>query len=186
MRISSPLLSFLIIASAGTVLAGPMIVVGNHHLAADTPGQQISLLVSGGDAVEGLDFNVQIGDGGAALNGITVAPVITSVDLLTGTIFAGNNTGQVDLATLPLFDASTTTTAGGTVAASGLLATLTIDTTGFFGGSWPLELGATNNGPTDFALISASITDGTISIPEPAGMLLFFFGATILLLARRR
>src|SRR4051812_41710888 len=95
--------------------ATPVIIVGNHHLAANTPGQEITILVTGGDAVEGLNLNVQVGDGGPPLGGSTVAPFITNLDILSGTIFSTNNTGQVDVASFPLFANSTTTTGKATV-----------------------------------------------------------------------
>jgi hypothetical protein len=86
-----------------------------------------------------------------------------------------------------LFEAGTAT-ATGTVSANGLLATLVIDTTGFFGGTWNLSLGATLSGPTDWAgsvfpgggnhpVDDPQIEDGHISIiPEPSSVVLAMFG----------
>jgi hypothetical protein len=178
-------LCVLAVGSSAT-RAEPIIVVGDHPLLPNQSGQLVPIYVSGGDAVEGLNLNVQIGDGGPPLGGTTVAPLITAVDFITGTIFDGNNNGQSDITVFPLFYAGSTTTSKATVNADGLLATLTIDTTGFFFGSWALQLGNTKNGPTDFTLVGAAITDGLISVPEPSGLMLALATMLPLVLACRR
>lgn len=151
------------------VLAGPIVVVGDFDLAPNTAGQTIQISVNGGDSVQGLNFNVQIGDGGTDVGGSDIAPRITDVDILSGSIFDGNNTGQSSLAGFDLFRAVTTTTNSGSVSADGLLATLTIDTTGFGAGTWPLQLQTTAIGASDFAGVPMVITDGSITVvPEPA------------------
>ena len=63
------------------------------YSAPNMPGQQVPILVSGSDAVSGVDFFVQVGDGGATVGGDDTGPTITQVDLVSGTIFAANNTG---------------------------------------------------------------------------------------------
>jgi hypothetical protein len=123
---------------------------GMHVLAPNTPGQQVQILVSGGEAVSGVDFFVQVGDGGTAGGGDDTGPIITNLDLLTGTIFAANNTGVFTDPT-PLLWGATTTTSSGSVSASGLLATLTIDTTGITAGQFDLILNPSSTGPTAFA-----------------------------------
>jgi len=75
---------------------GIVIDVGEHVLLPNRPGQVIEVLVSGGDAVQAVHFYAQIGGGGPELGGVP-APAIESVDILTGTIFEGNNIGQTDL-----------------------------------------------------------------------------------------
>ncbi len=52
----------------------------------------------------------------------------------------------------------------GTVPAEGLLAVVTIDTTGFDRGSWVLRVSGTANGDTDFAGLAATLVDGSITI----------------------
>jgi hypothetical protein len=135
------------------------------------PGQQVPVLVSGNDAVSGIDFFVQVGDGGATVGGDDTGPRITQVDLVSGTIFAGNNTGAF-LDPAPLIWRATTTTAGGSVSASGVLATLTIDTTGMFVGQFNLILNPPSTGPTAFAdagvttnLINGSLSIGDVPLP---------------------
>lgn len=240
----------------------PVIDVGDHYLLPDTPGQQVQVWVTSGDAVEGVNFNSQIGDG------LSGGPVLQDIDLENGTIFEGNNTGQIDPEWLPgsvvrTFTISNTgdgdllltgippvtvegvnaddftvirqpdavihpgestsfdvefrplgsglrtatlvvpnndpdedpytfaiqgtgqegdiypqwegryiVTDTGTVAANGLLATITIDTTGLTAGTWGLVLGPNNlNGSTDFAGAEAVITDGRIIINSaPVGV----------------
>lgn len=162
--------------------AASVIVVGSHELQPNLAGQQVQILVTGGDPVQGLNFNIQVGAGG---------PPISDLDILTGTIFAGNNTGTSDpdgpgasdLA--PLWEGRTTTTNSGTVVTAGLLGTVTFDTTGFLAGTWDLSMSTTDNGPTDFAVVGeqADITDGSIfirgniveDVPEPATMALLGF-----------
>ena len=113
-----------------------------------------------------------------------MAPIITAVDLETG-IFSGNNDGQVDLGSIPQVAMLSITTSSGTVFADGVLARLEIDTTGYFGDqTWTLWLNGTLNGATDFAPTAASITDGSIHIPEPTSMALLILGG--LAFIRRR
>ncbi|MGA2619779.1 MAG: C25 family cysteine peptidase, partial [Thermoguttaceae bacterium] len=153
-----------------TALPPRTIIVGSHLLLPDKSNQTIQIYVSGGGPVEGLNFNIQVGDGGLPAGGTDVGPVIQNVDILTGTIFQNDPTAaNIDPSgQIPMFGGWKTTTASGTVDASGLLATVTIDTTGFSGRhTWALKMSNTCNGPTDFAGIAANITDGTISTDAP-------------------
>jgi hypothetical protein len=160
------------------------ITVGTHTLAPNTPNQQVQLFVAGSDAIEALNFNAQIADGGPELGGVIDGPVITSADIVNGTIFNNRSTGQQNPGSFPQLAIRTTTTAGGTVAGPGLLATLVIDTTGFTSGTYALKLFDTLNGPTDFALTPVTITDGSIVVPEPSCT--WLFAVPMLLSARRR
>lgn len=169
----------------------PMIVVGpggaggNYELRENTSGQWIEIIVSGGAPVAGCNFNAQIGDGGPP------GPIITGVDLegsaANPTIFFGNSEPQNDLGSVPQLAMYSIITDSGTIFAEGVLARLEIDTTGFFGDrTWPLALGATLNGPTDFAGLSADITDGGIHIPEPASLALLLLGGSAVFARRTR
>lgn len=150
--------------------AVPLIEAGDHVLYANTPGQPIHIFVSRGDAVQRVLLTVQITDGGPDAGGNPEAPAIESVDLLTGTIFSGNNVGQLDqnagLGTFTQFWQATTLTDEGTVTADGLLATILVDTTGFGvdDGPWELRLSDIVAGDTEFGEINASITNGMITI----------------------
>ena len=123
--------------------------------------------------MQGLNFNIQVADGGPSAGGTLPAPVITDVDILTATIFAATNTGlrtdaddPAGADPVPQHEYRGTTTAAGTVSAEGLLATVTIDTTGFERGSWSLMMSNTINGSTDFAGLAATIVDGLIVLPR--------------------
>ena len=155
--------------------------VGNHVLLANTPNQTITVQITGGEQVAGEDFWAQIGDGGAYNIGSNSKPSFTNVDIIGGTIFAANNTGafgdpNVGNAAHPLIWDDGTVTASGSVAAAGVLATLTIDTTGLNSGSFPLSLtgvasaiGPANNTVLNDASgipISLTVTNGLLTISQ--------------------
>jgi hypothetical protein len=121
------------------------VAVGNHLLMANTPNQTFTIQITGGEQVAGEDFFAQIGDGGAYNNGVNSKPSFANVDIIGGTIFAANNNGPqvnptVPNSAHPLIWEMGTVTASGSVAATGKLATLTIDTTGLSSGTFPLVL----------------------------------------------
>lgn len=185
-RLCCVLAAVALSSMASAVAAAPIINVGNHILQPDLAGQTVQIFVSGGDAVQGLNFNAQVADGGPGdAGGVIDGPNLTHADIITGTIFATNNSGEVNPGSLPQIAIRTTTTNSGTVAAEGLLATLTVDTTGFLVGTWDLKLAGTLNGNTDFAGVPAAIVNGTITIvPEPHALGLA--GLATLGLMRRR
>ncbi len=164
--------------------AAATINVGTHELLPNTPFQAIEIYTSGGDEVQGVNFNIQVADGGLEAGGLIDGPAITDVDLITGTIFADNHTVQTNISAgydWPQFGAYAVTTASGTVAADGLLGTVVIDTTGFFSGTWELRMAGTRNGDTDFTVLPATIFNGQlVLIPEPSGLLLLGSGAAFL------
>ncbi len=174
--------------SATAFAASPSINVGNHNLLPDTPGQSIQVFVSSGTPVSALNFNAQIGDGGSAAGKVDSGPKITGVDLENATIFAGHNSGQTLVDSYPqlaLWNIMTEAD-GVTVPANGLLATLTLDTSGIFSGVYSLKLGDTLNGSTDFGPVAASVTDGSLTIvPEPASLGLLGMAGCLLLRRRR-
>lgn len=158
---------------ASSALATPTITLDNYVLLPNHPTwQPIDIFVTGGDAVEALNFNVEVGAGGppiadlVILNDTAPGPSIPPVY-----VFDQNNNGppfdldgpHPDVA--PLWEGRSTTTQSGTVPADGLLATIFFDTSGMGpGGPWPLMMSSTVNGPTDFGPILADITDGTVRI----------------------
>ncbi len=175
----------------------PTIDVGSHNLLPNQAGQQIQIFVSGDDAVQGLNLFLQVADGGSSVGGSIEGPEFTAVDILAGTIFDGQNTGQVgpDPNFMPdqIVDPYTTTPSGTVAAGDGsggqaLLATATISTVGWSSGTWDLKAGGTVNGDSDFVIISATINNGTITVPEPAtgGMLLFAAGLLTFWFTKRR
>jgi hypothetical protein len=157
--------------------ANPTIIVGNAVLFPNRSGQTIPIMVSGGTAVSGLNFNVEVA-GGGTVNGGTTGPAITSVDLTTGTIFSANNSGQQNIpSNSPQVYEGGISTTSGTVTATGLLATITVDTTGFQGSTFSLKLtgfgSAGASGNTDFTVdgnfnpIPANVTNGNIVAVYP-------------------
>jgi hypothetical protein len=171
----------------------PLINVGTHELQPGTPNQTVPIYVSGGDAVEGLNLYVGVGDGGALLGGTDgSAPAITGLDIVTGTIFGANNTGQQTPNQTVQFWSASTTTNSGSVSASGLLATIIVDTTGFTAGnSYDLMLAsypaATGVPDSDFGGVPGTFINGTLTIvPEPGALGLLAALAGAALLHRRR
>jgi hypothetical protein len=160
-------LACLLAHFAGSAARAAAVNAGTHVLAANMAGQQVPIVVSGNDAVSGIDFFVQVGDGGATVGGDDTGPRITQVDLVSSTIFAGNHTG-VFLDPAPLIWGATTTTASGSVSANGVLAMLTVDTTGMFVGQFDLVLNPPSTGPTAFADsgITTSLTNGLLAIGD--------------------
>lgn len=157
----------------------PEIQVGHHFLKPNTPNQSISIFVSGGQSVAGVNLFAQVGDGGPerinlGLPAGTDGPAISSIDLKSDTIFSS-------VPDVPFFDLAIPQIAYGTIAiqqpdtfvvADGLLATLVVDTTGFFAGTFDLLLGdVLPNSPdgalhSDFASLPIDITNGSIEIAE--------------------
>lgn len=153
--------------------AGIVIEAGHHALLPNSAGQRIEIRVSGGVEVAGLNFKAQVGDGFPDVpDSMVDGPNITDVDIvgtLTATIFTPNHAGQQDPGSAPQVALRTATTQSGLVTAEGLLATLTIDTTGFSEGTFALRLGDTYAGPTEFLdaeaqVLPTQITDGTLKI----------------------
>ena len=108
-------------------------------------------------------------------------------------IFQDNHQGQGDSTVfLPQYRDANVTTMSNTVAAEGLVATVTFDTTGFStpGQSWDLVLDGVigGNARTDFGLVETDVRNGKIRIiPEPAtATMLGGLGLLLLLLWRRR
>lgn len=162
--------------------------VGTNYVLPDRPGQRIEIRVTGTEPVEGLNVFVQIADGGVELGGSVRGPRISGIDIVNGTIFSRNNLGQFTGDTFPQAVAAYTLTATATpeVIGSGVLAVLTVDTTGILDGTWALLLADTKMGTSDFAGASISISNGSIVvIPEPH-MVLGVMGAVVPLLLSSR
>jgi hypothetical protein len=181
---------FLVGLAALLLAASPALAatidVGVHQLLPNTAGQQIQIPVgpdpgAAPDQVLGVDFYVQVSDGGSAQGGVDNGPAIQAVDIIGAagyppTIFTGNNTGQgVFPDTWPQFEMATTTTASGSVAAQGNLATVVFDTTGWTSGTWPLILTGTDGfGGLDtvFPGVTTNVINGLIFIPEPSTLVM--------------
>lgn len=174
MRLKAVLSATLLLLLAATAQATPTIVVGNHAYIPGAAGQTLQIFVTGGDAVQGLNFIMDFNNNTAG------GPIITGIDILTSTIFAGNNTGQGSGFPPPATKVkATTTTGGGTVSANGLLATITFSFVGVPTGTYPIRMtamAATGGGSTtNFAGIDANITNGFFAFPEPSSIVLGLF-----------
>jgi hypothetical protein len=189
--------------AAGLPARGAIVTVGSHNLFANTPNQVFTIGITGTDQVAGEDFFAQLGDGGAFNGGTDTKPIFQNIDIVTGAIFAGNSVGaQGDPngvppgsnAGHPLLWVDGTVTSSGT---SGILATVTIDTTGVNSGTFPVVLTgvASSLGSFNTTLRSASgdpipltVNNGSIIIvtPEPATGVLFAASAVFALARRRR
>jgi hypothetical protein len=134
------------------------IEVGIHELLPNTPGQEIQIYVRDGSMIQGVNLKTYITDGTSDPFELFLDPVgiptFQSADILTGTIFEDLNTGQQGLVQSNVIEINTT--AGGptsVVTANGLLATLTVDTTGLslFDGPFELNMTGFESGlsPTD-------------------------------------
>jgi len=180
----------------------PVITVGDHLLLPNTPDQQFPVYISGGQQVAIVNFFIQVADGGpeAANYGLipppgVSAPHITDVDLITGTIFEQNNDGHVGAGTpeIPQFFDRGVMTEIDSVPAEGLLGTVTVDTTDFYSGTWPLDMENSIEGtPTYFSvtgsdMIVPQFIGGSITIvPEPSIILLLVAGLAALSIWRFR
>ena len=165
----------VVACAASGALATPIIDVGVIDIGPDEI-HTFGISVSGGDQVQGLDFYIQIGDGGDANGGTDTKPIITDVDIVgAGTMLSDSNTGQTNTftsVTLWAVSATTDPNVADEVDAAGLLAYVTVDTTGTaVGESYPLLLKGVASGifggqgiDTDFAGVGAGITNGTINI----------------------
>ena len=174
--------------SCQSLQADLVVDVGDVELLEDTAGQIVSFLATGPDEVQGLNFNIQVADGGPIAGG-SVSAVITAIDIVgPGTVFETNNTGQQGGVIVPQIAGVSTTTISGRVPAEGVLAFVTFDTTGLFAASFdpvPLLLAGTLNGDTDFAgsidsagnTVEFTVNNGTLSltsaIPEPGSFVIF-------------
>ena len=154
-------------------LADVNVTVGSHRVLGQKTDEKVTLLVTGGDLVDALNLNVQIGLWDSADNYLAAGPHITDLDVVSGTIFSG----AVDpsLAKAQMLNSrlwASSFLADSTVSANGVLATLTLDTTRMSSGTYELRLMQTMNGDSDFGIAPALIANGSIviSVPEPSSL----------------
>jgi len=169
----------ILLLSVHPVAADLVVNAGNWYLQPNTANQEISINISGGDAVTNAVVMAEI-------VGSSPLPSFTSGSIVNGTIFELNNSGAPDMAFLSqlayLSAAAKTDT---TVDGDGVLAKLTVSTVGVTSGSFALNLIGTSWGDTlvgtDDPLVGVTYNAGSISIvPEP-GMLAMLTGLFALL-----
>jgi hypothetical protein len=128
----------------GPITNNPYVLLPN------TPNQPLQIFISNPSNFgyyKELAFNAMIGDGGpnntASGPGVIVGPSI-SADVLTGTVFSGDTLAHSFSPTAvgnQIVEVIAQAPNGETTEASGLLATVFIDTTGFTHGTWELDIG---------------------------------------------
>ncbi len=171
------LLATLLVSYLSTVAtAAPTIVAGDWIMGTNmTAVIQITVTGDPGDEFQGADLQFAIGGG-------LVGPVVTAVDMVgPGTLFNGNNNGQQDYGNPPWQTPGREpqafiTTLSGFVGPNGVLAFVTLDSTGVGPGVYAITLTHPELGPSDlppFFTPDTPLIDGTIWIePEPSSVLL--------------
>ncbi len=185
-----------------------MIDIGEQHLLPDTAGQTFQIFISSATAETAvlMILELQVGDGGPEVGG-TLGPAISYADILTDTIFGAlpndgdkgwslDNPGlypQLWQSTVITEDPIDPSQPGPEAELNGLIATVTIDTTGFESGTWDFIASQTVVEEwTEFYTqpmqpVPLTVIDGTITIvPEPSTILLLLTGALGLLAYRIR
>ena len=168
----------LLLAVISPAWATPVIDVGTHYLLPNDV-HTIAITVSGGDPVQGLDFFVQVADGGPINGGTATTPAITGIDIIgPGTLFSQSNKGSQPMhlpdagGTYLIWTDSTITQPAVTLNASGTLAYVTLDTTGTHSSDPAYALSLNNvaanySAPgfnTDFGSVVPTINNGWIVI----------------------
>ncbi len=160
--------------------AAVLVPADTYDLQPNTANQSITLnfTTDAKGTLAGLEFNLQVGDGGPELSGAggsVDGPTITRVELDTGTPFEGTSANVTQSIDLPQLQAvSVDLQLGGVTPGLGvqtLLATITLDTTGFHtvGQSWDLKLNSTLNGNSHF--IADSLSAGPVAISAADSLL---------------
>jgi hypothetical protein len=179
-----------VVVSYGTFEGGVRYI----NLDPNRANQAIEFFVSGGDAVDGLELDLQIRDGGSTVGGVDTGPRFGTIDLITGTIFAGANPTQQNVVQGLLAIQSTVDTTS-TVLANGRIATVNFDTTGFGPGLYAFSMTVRPQGggsfPTTFFngvnVVPTTAPDGFIRVvPEPSSCLLIAGLAGLAGMRRRR
>jgi len=145
------------------LLAG--ILVGDWLVPAGETAWTIPISATGGDRVDGINFNIQIDDG--LKSAAETGPVFRALEILQGTIFDGKSTGSWDNNVLDWIAWDwTDTNPAEAVYANGVIGYVTVNTVNCPSGTWDLVMSDTLNGPTDFAGMRAVVVDGTITVNQ--------------------
>ncbi len=171
------------------------VAVDDVEVTEGTTSVQIPIYGTGTQDVTDMVLALQMGNGGT-VTGNDPVPEFTAVDL-TGTVWqnlAGYSTFSAFAPPDEIIDYNVQADTGASaVSGNGLLATVTVDLTGFStaGNSWDIHLtddfGTTTqilNGTTD---VTGNLVDGSLTVvPEPVTIALLGVGSVGVLLRRRR
>jgi hypothetical protein len=179
-------LSMVMINTAHATL---IVSLDNNSLDPNQAGQQRSFLVTSSEPLPttGIQFNIQI----FGNTEFVITPIMTQVDILSGTVFQNNNNGQAGGSSFGgrVWEAWTLTSftpLPNLPAGPSLMATVTFDTTGLSAGHWALSLAIDSVSTTYFdssfsplAIIPFNDTLTITAVPEPAHMALGVFGVLL-------
>lgn len=192
------LLTFLvlgIVMCLSTAAFAVTTIEAGNHVIPDVPGFHVlDIIANGTDDLQGVILNVYTGTG---TDPVTDGPGITGITVITpGMVFGANNSGENTFTAGQNANAGTTTSSGFVQAGvNGLLAQVTIDTTGFGPGVYPFVVSGGGQfalNPSEYpqAPFAADVIDGTITIvPEPSSVVLGLFaaaGMAAVVIRRRR
>ncbi len=149
---------------------------GNHVFTVGTGFQTFPIIGSSnsGETLAGIDLYLVMD---------ALGPIITNVNLITGTVFEPNNVGQGNFGAFlapGLETAYFTTTSAGSVP-TGVVALITIDTNSAAAGQYLLALESETFGPSAvYNQVGApgTFTNGSVTlVPEPGSVIIALFGA---------
>jgi MYXO-CTERM domain-containing protein len=170
----------LVASLSASALAEVTIVAGDHVAPA---GGLFTFPIMGvsdsGEQLNGVVLNLVMEP-----NGSNLAPIVTNVNLITGTVFEGNNLGQSDYGDPEFLTPGRTPsyytgTPSGFVP-TGIVALVTVDTTGIAPGTYELNLVSPIFGPSSVSAgpEPGGYMNGTITVvPEPGSVVLGLFAA---------
>ncbi len=175
------LASLAVLCLTAVATAAPTIVAGDWVMGQNTTTViQITTTGVQGDEYQGADLQFAIGGG-------LTGPIATALDMVgPGTVFNGNNNGQQDYGNPPWQTPGREpqafiTTLSGFVGPNGVLAFVTLDSTGIAPGTYAITLTHPELGPSDlppFFTPDTPLIDGTITVtPEPGSIVLGLFAA---------
>jgi hypothetical protein len=194
----------LLLGLPATLRAAPTIIVGNHVSVAEAASVTIDVFVTGigpgADSIGGLDLWVGIAS--QSFVAPPGEPKINGVDVVTGTIFAGNSAFDAPGQVLGAFDQVweiQNVTVSGAITTDGKLFTIDINTLGVSCGIWSLSVFGVDpaDGPFDSNYSNAQVLsqvflgqNGTFGelCPEPSSfvMALIAIGSLGAAVVRRR
>ncbi len=160
-----------------------------------TTSVDIPIYGTGTQDVTDMVLALQMGNGGT-VTGNPAVPVFSAVDL-TGTVWENLSNGYATSSAFPppdeIIDLNVTAVSGSSpVSGNGLLATVTVDLTGFStaGNAWDIHLiddfGTTTQLLEGTGDVTGQLTSGSLTVvPEPVSLTLLGVGSVALLRRRR-